>query len=241
MFTVSNVDQCSMWSAWYSTVVEISEHACASLPVARLNERGGCLWDQRGKPQRGCAHGGGALDDHPVNGYEQHSRSTRVPGMALCRLWRDDGTRPRRESERYALARAQKDSSSVSCCRLHVIGSAGGSQTVAEPEQLIIFPKNRTGETAGSGEKGHQLQIDEGTTVETISTVRAHILSAIRTIPEYEFDDLAKTFPEFTCNQLFLEIDQLSHTGEVQLTQPQFCRFILKVGPKGVTPIDSLR
>lgn len=109
---------------------------------------------------------------------------------------------------------------------------------MAEPERLIIFPTNLTGETAGSGRKGHHLQIDEGTTMETISTVREFIFSTLRTMPEYEFDELAKAFPQFTCNQLFLEIDRLNHTGEVQLTQPQFCRFILKLGQNGVSQSD---
>ncbi len=75
--------------------------------------------------------------------------------------------------------------------------------------------------------------------MESILTVRKCILSAVGATPQCELDDLATAHPEVSGTQWFLEIDQLIHEGEIQVTQPQFCRFILKSGPNAVSQLTS--
>lgn len=47
--------------------------------------------------------------------------------------------------------------------------------------------------------------------------VRTHILDALRKRYECELEDLVRHCSAFTWNQVFLEVDRLSRTGEVRL------------------------
>lgn len=49
------------------------------------------------------------------------------------------------------------------------------------------------------------------------SDLAGQILDAVRRVPEYEMEELLHAFPGFTWNQVFLELDRLSRTGEVRL------------------------
>ena len=49
-------------------------------------------------------------------------------------------------------------------------------------------------------------------------TLADRILKAVRSAPGCELDDLERSCPELTWNQVFLEIDHLSRTGQVRLT-----------------------
>ncbi len=49
-------------------------------------------------------------------------------------------------------------------------------------------------------------------------TVADRILKAVRRAPGCELDDLEPGLPGLTWNQVFLEIDSLSRTGQVHLT-----------------------
>jgi hypothetical protein len=48
-------------------------------------------------------------------------------------------------------------------------------------------------------------------------TVTSKILKAVRRAPGSDLDDLLLTLPELTWNQVFLEVDHLSRTGQVRL------------------------
>ena len=50
------------------------------------------------------------------------------------------------------------------------------------------------------------------------TTVNSQILEAVRGAPGCQLDDLAASCPDFTWNQIFLEVDALSRTGELQVT-----------------------
>lgn len=47
--------------------------------------------------------------------------------------------------------------------------------------------------------------------------VRAHILDALRRKYECDLEELVRVCPAFTWNQVFLEVDRLSRTGELRL------------------------
>jgi len=49
-------------------------------------------------------------------------------------------------------------------------------------------------------------------------TVADRILKAVRRAPGCQLDDLEHSCPDLTWNQVFLEIDSLSRTGQVRLT-----------------------
>ena len=49
-------------------------------------------------------------------------------------------------------------------------------------------------------------------------TVTDRILEAVRRAPGCELDDLELRLPDLTWNQVFLEVDQLSRTGQVRVT-----------------------
>lgn len=49
-------------------------------------------------------------------------------------------------------------------------------------------------------------------------TVAHRILEAVRCAPGCELDDLELRLPDLTWNQVFLEIDHLSRTGQVRVT-----------------------
>ena len=49
------------------------------------------------------------------------------------------------------------------------------------------------------------------------SNLRVQILDALQRRPAYEMEELAALCHSFTWNQIFLEVDRLSRTGEVRL------------------------
>ncbi|MGH7773618.1 MAG: hypothetical protein ACREQA_15445 [Candidatus Binatia bacterium] len=48
-------------------------------------------------------------------------------------------------------------------------------------------------------------------------TVAGRILEAVRRAPGCELDDLELRLPDLTWNQVFLEVDHLSRTGQVRV------------------------
>ena len=53
----------------------------------------------------------------------------------------------------------------------------------------------------------------------TRMTCRESILTALQTMSTCELDELVNLCPGFTWNEIFLELDQLSRSGEVRITQ----------------------
>lgn len=51
----------------------------------------------------------------------------------------------------------------------------------------------------------------------TRSDVRTRILDVLRKKPECELEELVRVCSAFTWNQVFLEVDRLSRTGELRL------------------------
>jgi hypothetical protein len=51
-----------------------------------------------------------------------------------------------------------------------------------------------------------------------LGTVAERILDAVHDAPGCELDDLVLRLPELTWNQVFLEVDRLSRTGQVRVT-----------------------
>jgi hypothetical protein len=51
-----------------------------------------------------------------------------------------------------------------------------------------------------------------------VGTVADRILDAVHGAPGCELDDLVLRVPELTWNQVFLEVDRLSRTGQVRVT-----------------------
>jgi hypothetical protein len=47
--------------------------------------------------------------------------------------------------------------------------------------------------------------------------VRCHILEAVMQTNECDLEELVRASPSFTWNQVFLEVDRLSRTGELRL------------------------
>ncbi len=45
------------------------------------------------------------------------------------------------------------------------------------------------------------------------------ILEFLRSSPECDFEDLVTRYPEFTWNELFLEVSRLSREGQVKITR----------------------
>ena len=50
-----------------------------------------------------------------------------------------------------------------------------------------------------------------------LGTVADRILDAVRGAPGCQLDDLVLSVPELTWNQVFLEVDRLSRTGQVRM------------------------
>ncbi|HLZ34868.1 MAG TPA: hypothetical protein VKP13_12690 [Nitrospira sp.] len=63
----------------------------------------------------------------------------------------------------------------------------------------------------------------------TQQPVTARILRTVKHTPGCDLDTLAKSLPEFTWNQVFLEIDRLSRLGEVLVTFGTEGRFMLRL------------
>jgi hypothetical protein len=51
-----------------------------------------------------------------------------------------------------------------------------------------------------------------------LRTLAERILDAVHGAPGCQLDDLVLTIPEITWNQVFLEVDRLSRTGQVRMT-----------------------
>jgi hypothetical protein len=51
-----------------------------------------------------------------------------------------------------------------------------------------------------------------------LGTVADRILDAVHRAPGCQLDDLVLHLPELTWNQVFLEVDRLSRTGQVRMT-----------------------
>jgi hypothetical protein len=51
-----------------------------------------------------------------------------------------------------------------------------------------------------------------------LGTVAGRILDAVCSAPGCQLDDLVLSVPELTWNQVFLEVDHLSRTGQVRVT-----------------------
>jgi hypothetical protein len=51
-----------------------------------------------------------------------------------------------------------------------------------------------------------------------LGTVTERILDAVHGAPGCELEDLVLRLPELTWNQVFLEVDRLSRTGQVRVT-----------------------
>jgi hypothetical protein len=51
-----------------------------------------------------------------------------------------------------------------------------------------------------------------------LGTVTDRILDAVHCAPGYQLDELVLSVPELTWNQVFLEVDRLSRTGQVRIT-----------------------
>ena len=51
-----------------------------------------------------------------------------------------------------------------------------------------------------------------------LGTVADRILDAVQCAPSCQLDDLVLSLPELTWNQVFLEVDRLSRTGQVRVT-----------------------
>lgn len=51
-----------------------------------------------------------------------------------------------------------------------------------------------------------------------LGTVGDRILDAVYCAPGCQLDDLVLRLPELTWNQVFLEVDRLSRTGQVRVT-----------------------
>ena len=64
--------------------------------------------------------------------------------------------------------------------------------------------------------------------------LREAILMVLQTGPTWELDDLVRACPEFTWNQIFLELDRLSRSGEVRMTrEPRAGYRITVLSPEG--------
>jgi len=51
-----------------------------------------------------------------------------------------------------------------------------------------------------------------------LGTVADRILDAVHRAPGCQLDELIRSVPELTWNQVFLEVDRLSRTGQVRMT-----------------------
>jgi hypothetical protein len=47
--------------------------------------------------------------------------------------------------------------------------------------------------------------------------VRGHIFAAVRHANECDLEELVRVCPSYTWNQVFMEVDRLSRTGELRL------------------------
>jgi hypothetical protein len=57
----------------------------------------------------------------------------------------------------------------------------------------------------------------ETTTLVRHDSIKSHIMRAVRDASNIELDVLVMNLPTFSWSQVFLEVDRLSRTGEVQV------------------------
>ena len=67
---------------------------------------------------------------------------------------------------------------------------------------------------------GKSIRAEQKTFKEIETTITGIILQTIRHQPNCNLDMLVRACPQFTWNQVFLEVDRLSRTGEIELSSP---------------------
>lgn len=65
----------------------------------------------------------------------------------------------------------------------------------------------------------------------TRSAVRTRILDVLRKKPECELEELVRVCSSFTWNQVFLEVDRLSRTGELRLVPRRAGVYAVRLSP----------
>jgi hypothetical protein len=65
-----------------------------------------------------------------------------------------------------------------------------------------------------------------------LGTVADRILDAVHGAPGCQLDDLVLSLPELTWNQVFLEVDRLSRTGQVRVTAIGDGTYTVRLSPK---------
>jgi hypothetical protein len=65
---------------------------------------------------------------------------------------------------------------------------------------------------------GHSDGEKRGNAMSGLGTVAERILDAVHYAPGCQLDDLVLRLPDLTWNQVFLEVDRLSRTGQVRMT-----------------------
>jgi len=75
----------------------------------------------------------------------------------------------------------------------------------------------RNGLSHGAG-LGHTDAQKGGIAMSQLETVADRILDAVHGAPGCQLDDLVLSLPGLTWNQVFLEVDRLSRTGQVRVT-----------------------
>jgi hypothetical protein len=71
-----------------------------------------------------------------------------------------------------------------------------------------------------------------------VGTVADRILDAVHGAPGCELDDLVLRLPELTWNQVFLEVDRLSQTGQVRVTAMSEGAYAIRL-PKTPMPLST--
>jgi hypothetical protein len=84
---------------------------------------------------------------------------------------------------------------------------------------------------AGAVSQEDYLSVAEGTTMLRTIMISRQILSGLRNTADRELDDLVLSLPMLSWNQVFLEVDRLSRTGEVQLSSKGGV-YWLRLGPR---------
>ena len=67
---------------------------------------------------------------------------------------------------------------------------------------------------------GQSARAEQKITNEAATTITGTILQTIRHQPNCNLDMLVRACPQYTWNQVFLEVDRLSRTGEIELSSP---------------------
>ena len=65
---------------------------------------------------------------------------------------------------------------------------------------------------------GHSDAEKRGIAMSELGTVAERILDAVHSAPGCQLDDLVLRLPDLTWNQVFLEVDHVSRTGQVRVT-----------------------